>query len=131
MCNGIFGFDPARNHYPNDGNTSISYTCDQIGVVARSLDDIIEYDKAIMGARHGADVLHGKFAQKWRGASEPATVIRVGFPKLPFVDYPPMPPEWREAEAASGRIKFTLHETVRMKWEAVRKALLSPKVTSE
>ena len=30
-----FGFDPSRNHYPNDGNPGMTYLCDQLGVNAR------------------------------------------------------------------------------------------------
>ena len=36
-CNGNFGFDPSRNHYPNAGNPGMSYTHDQLGLNARSV----------------------------------------------------------------------------------------------
>ena len=41
--NNNFGFDPSRNHYANGGNPGMSYTQDQLGVNARSIEDIILY----------------------------------------------------------------------------------------
>lgn len=29
-CNGNYGFDPSRNHYPNGGNPGMSFTNDQV-----------------------------------------------------------------------------------------------------
>ena len=50
LYNGIFGFDPCRNHYPNEGNPGMTYTRDQIGVLARTMADILIYDRAVGGA---------------------------------------------------------------------------------
>ena len=49
LYNGIFGFDPCRNHYPNEGNPGMTYTRDQIGVLARTMADILIYDRAVGG----------------------------------------------------------------------------------
>ncbi|CAJ1331815.1 unnamed protein product, partial [Effrenium voratum] len=58
LFNGLFGFDPARNHYPNQGNCGMSVTRDQIGVVCRSFQDVLFYDEALMQERHQAQQLH-------------------------------------------------------------------------
>ena len=42
-ANGNFGYDPSRGHYPNNGNPGMSYVRDQLGVNARTMDDIIMY----------------------------------------------------------------------------------------
>ena len=76
LFNGLFGFDPARNHYPNGGNPGMSYTRDQIGVLARTMEDILLYDRAI--APRSAD----DDAAASRAASRP---LRVGLPRQPFV----------------------------------------------
>ena len=55
---GLFGFDPARNYYPNEGNACMTATKDQIGVVCRSMTDLIFYDKALMQDRFNAAALH-------------------------------------------------------------------------
>lgn len=46
--NHIYGFDPPKYHYPNGGNPALTVRNDQIGVVARSFDDIILYDQALL-----------------------------------------------------------------------------------
>jgi len=46
--NHLFGYDPPKFHYPNAGNPSLTVRNDQLGVNARSIDDIIAYDKAIL-----------------------------------------------------------------------------------
>ena len=43
------GYDPSRNHYPNAGNPGMTFTNDQIGLNARSLDDILLLDAALLG----------------------------------------------------------------------------------
>lgn len=53
LCNGLFGFDPARNHYSNGGNSGMTYTCDQAGVLARAMEDLLLYDSAVGGAGAG------------------------------------------------------------------------------
>ena len=55
LCNGLFGFDPARNHYPNGGNPALSCTSDQVGVLARTMEDVLLYDQAVGGAADGED----------------------------------------------------------------------------
>jgi Asp-tRNA(Asn)/Glu-tRNA(Gln) amidotransferase A subunit family amidase len=75
---GLFGFDPARNHYPNGGNCALSITRDQIGVVGRTLEDIIFYDRALDW--QGAAALHAGTAVGPPG--------RVGLPQAPFVVLP-------------------------------------------
>jgi Asp-tRNA(Asn)/Glu-tRNA(Gln) amidotransferase A subunit family amidase len=55
LCNGLFGFDPARNHYPNGGNPTLSCTRDQLGVLARTMEDVLLYDHALGGAADADD----------------------------------------------------------------------------
>ncbi|CAM9546401.1 unnamed protein product [Heterosigma akashiwo] len=95
---GLFGFDPARNHFPNEGNSAICFTKDQIGVVARSLEDVILYDRCVMGARHGANVLHSQAAAQAAARAEAGgEMLRIGVPKVPFVQGPHVP-EWGQEE---------------------------------
>jgi len=49
--NHLFGYDPPKFHYPNAGNPSITVRNDQLGVNARSIDDIIAFDKAVLGTQ--------------------------------------------------------------------------------
>lgn len=88
----LFGFDPARNHYDNTGNTALSFTKDQIGVVARSMEDILLYDQCLMDVRHGADDLH--IVAQEQCSQRPPGSIRIGTPKIPFLERPSPPPEW-------------------------------------
>ena len=81
LCNGNFGFDPSRNHYPNAGNTGMSYTNDQLGVNARSVDDIILYDRCLGSSK----VQAAHQAAEQSAAARPAASIRVGSPLLPWV----------------------------------------------
>lgn len=46
--NHLFGYDPPKFHYPNTGNPSLTYRNDQLGVNARSFDDIIAFDMAVL-----------------------------------------------------------------------------------
>lgn len=52
--NHLFGYDPPKFHYPNGGNPSLSVRNDQLGLNARSIDDIIAFDRAVlqMGEAH-------------------------------------------------------------------------------
>ena len=54
--NHLFGFDPPKFHYPNGGNPALAVRNDQAGVVARTIDDIIAFDMAVLGnaAAHSA-----------------------------------------------------------------------------
>ncbi|CAE8734915.1 unnamed protein product [Polarella glacialis] len=74
-----FGYDPSRNHYPNDGNTSMTYTNDQIGLIARSLEDILAMDAALLGL----EAEHDSF----RSRAPALRDIRVGLPQWPFVEF--------------------------------------------
>jgi hypothetical protein len=47
--NHLFGYDPPKFHYPNGGNPSLAYRNDQLGLNARSIDDIIAFDVAVLG----------------------------------------------------------------------------------
>ena len=47
--NHVFGYDPPKFHYPNGGNPELAVRNDQAGVVARSIDDIIAFDQAVLG----------------------------------------------------------------------------------
>ena len=47
--NHLFGYDPPKFHYPNGGNPSLTVRNDQLGVNARNMEDIIEFDKAVLG----------------------------------------------------------------------------------
>jgi Asp-tRNA(Asn)/Glu-tRNA(Gln) amidotransferase A subunit family amidase len=68
----LFGYDPPKFHYPNGGNPSLTVRNDQIGVVGRSIDDIIAYDKALLGN----DAAHAKAAAYVAGLSNKD--IRIG-----------------------------------------------------
>ena len=81
LYNGVFGFDPCRNHYPNEGNPGLTYTRDQIGVHARSIGDVLLYDRAIAD---DADGVHAEAAAA-AAARSAATPIRIGAPERPFV----------------------------------------------
>lgn len=47
--NHLFGYDPPKFHYPNQGNPSLTVRNDQLGVNARNMDDIIAFDMAVLG----------------------------------------------------------------------------------
>ena len=47
--NHIFSYDPPKFRYPNEGNPSLSVRNDQVGIMARSIDDIIMFDRALLG----------------------------------------------------------------------------------
>ena len=47
--NHLFGYDPPKFHYPNQGNPSLTVRNDQLGVNARNIDDIVAFDKAVLG----------------------------------------------------------------------------------
>jgi Amidase len=47
--NHLFGYDPPKFHYPNQGNPSLTVRNDQLGVNARNIDDIIAFDMAVLG----------------------------------------------------------------------------------
>jgi len=67
-----FGYDPPKFHYPNAGNPSLTVRNDQLGVHARSIDDIIAYDKASLGN----DAAHAKATAYVAGLSN--SDIKIG-----------------------------------------------------
>jgi Asp-tRNA(Asn)/Glu-tRNA(Gln) amidotransferase A subunit family amidase len=78
---GNFGYDPSRNHYPNAGNPGLTYLNDQLGLNARSLEDILLFDQALLrtAAAHAGAAARGP--NNARG-------VRVGLPRIPFVEHP-------------------------------------------
>lgn len=48
-ANGNFGYDPPRNKYDNTGNPGLTHFRDQLGLNARSFDDILLFDMAVLG----------------------------------------------------------------------------------
>ena len=83
LFNGLFGIEPARNHYPNEGNCGLSFTKDQLGVLSRSMEDLLFYDQARLAGRHPADELHSTWRQ--RCDARPLESFKVGLPKRPWV----------------------------------------------
>jgi len=83
--NHVFGYDPPKFHYPNQGNPSITIRNDQLGVNARSIDDIIVFDKALLGT----DVAHAKAAAYVAGLSN--SDIKIGCSDI-YYDYSAMSP---------------------------------------
>ena len=108
--NGIFGYDPVRNHYPNEGNPGITSFCDQVGLHARTFDDIILADIALNGH---AD-LHEQAKQKVAGS-----VVKVAFPKEYFVNYT-VP---KDAPNAFGVRSLRAAECIRDALDSVQKVL--------
>mmetsp|Transcript_45358 Transcript_45358/g.145489 ORF Transcript_45358/g.145489 Transcript_45358/m.145489 type:complete len:622 (+) Transcript_45358:57-1922(+) len=78
-CNQNFGFDPSRNHYNNEGNPGLTYSHDQLGLNARSIDDIILFDALLLDCAS----LHEMARQK--AMARPVGGIRIGAPVEPFV----------------------------------------------
>ncbi|MCP4079907.1 MAG: hypothetical protein GY819_14480 [Planctomycetaceae bacterium] len=95
-----FGYDPTKGKYPNDGNIAMTYTNDQVGLMARSIDDLIAMDRAFFGSprlssskseeKDGLESfekvrerLHKKYLDK---SFEESPKIRIGFPRVPFVE---------------------------------------------
>ena len=83
LFNGLFGFDPCRNHYPNEGNCGMSFCKDQLGVLSRSMEDLLFYDRALLGTRHRAHELHALW--QTRCDERPLESFRVGLPTRPWV----------------------------------------------
>jgi hypothetical protein len=83
--NHLFGYDPPKFHYPNPGNPSLTVRNDQLGVNARSIDDVIAYDKAILGN----DAAHAKAAAYVAGLSN--SDIRIGCSDI-YYNYTAMSP---------------------------------------
>jgi Asp-tRNA(Asn)/Glu-tRNA(Gln) amidotransferase A subunit family amidase len=74
FMNGNFGYDPTRHHYPNAGNPGMSYILDQMGVNARSIDDVILFD----------EIYHGYETSSFIG--KPCADLKIGLPLYPFVE---------------------------------------------
>jgi len=75
----LFGYDPSRNRYPNTGNPGITFLNDQVGVLARSMDDILTFDSAFLNLEE----IHANV----KSATPKVTDIRVGLPQYPFLEY--------------------------------------------
>jgi indoleacetamide hydrolase len=72
--NGIYGFRPSTGRYPTDGLVGLSFTRDTLGLLARSLADVIEADATITS----------------RGElGEAPTRLRVGVPQEYLFDLEP------------------------------------------
>eukprot|EP01052_Picozoa_sp_SAG31_P018481 SAG31_NODE_1311_length_8869_cov_10.603535_1_plen_654_part_00 len=80
---GNFGYDPPRNKYPNDGNPGITYFNDQVGVNARTFEDVLLFDKAVNGLLAEHDLAAAA------AASIDPNAIVVGFPTEIFVELNP------------------------------------------
>lgn len=81
-----FGFDPSRNHYPNAGNPGMTYLCDQLGVNARSIEDILLYDRALTAhpTAATADAERASLHEAAAAAVAARPSLRVGAPRYPF-----------------------------------------------
>jgi len=117
-CNQNFGFDPSRNHYSNGGNPGMTYTNDQLGVNARSLEDVIFYDQCLLPQ---LSKLHE--AARTRVGAMPAGSVRIGAPLVPFVNL--VTGEGLDYEGVSR----TLNEDVRVKYEGAKRALTAAGLT--
>jgi len=73
----LFGYDPSRNRYPNAGNPGITFLNDQVGVLARSMEDILNFDMAFLNLKDSHATVK----------SATPNDIRVGLPQYPFVEY--------------------------------------------
>lgn len=83
-----FGFDPSRNHYPNAGNPGMSFTNDQLGVNARSIQDIILYDKALTAfSAEEAEIAAIHKAAVAAVDARALSSITIGTPLYPFVEW--------------------------------------------
>eukprot|EP00441_Pelagodinium_beii_P034543 CAMPEP_0197635366 /NCGR_PEP_ID=MMETSP1338-20131121/11200_1 /TAXON_ID=43686 ORGANISM="Pelagodinium beii, Strain RCC1491" /NCGR_SAMPLE_ID=MMETSP1338 /ASSEMBLY_ACC=CAM_ASM_000754 /LENGTH=644 /DNA_ID=CAMNT_0043207397 /DNA_START=11 /DNA_END=1945 /DNA_ORIENTATION=- len=111
LQNQCFGYDPSRNHYPNDGNAAITFTNDQVGLLARSLEDILPMDAALLGleAEHAAA----------RAGAPALRDIRVGLPQWPFVEF--FVPEG--CHSSFGQPHMRISDAVAAKYEAVKGSL--------
>uniref|UniRef100_A0A7S3WER0 Amidase domain-containing protein n=1 Tax=Emiliania huxleyi TaxID=2903 RepID=A0A7S3WER0_EMIHU len=79
-ANGNFGYDPPRNKYPNDGNPGITHFRDQLGTNARSMDDILLFDMAVLGLQDEHANAEANVAAMTNDA------IKIGFPTEIFVN---------------------------------------------
>eukprot|EP00746_Dinoflagellata_sp_MGD_P149169 gnl/MRDRNA2_/MRDRNA2_81244_c0_seq2.p1 gnl/MRDRNA2_/MRDRNA2_81244_c0~~gnl/MRDRNA2_/MRDRNA2_81244_c0_seq2.p1 ORF type:complete len:657 (+),score=130.34 gnl/MRDRNA2_/MRDRNA2_81244_c0_seq2:267-1973(+) len=74
FMNGNFGYDPTRGHFPNAGNPGMSYILDQMGLNARTIDDVLLFDEIFQGYQSSS------FPAK------PLKDIKIGVPIYPFVE---------------------------------------------
>ena len=99
-----FGYDPPKFHYPNQGNPSITVRNDQLGVNARSIDDIIAFDKAVLGT----DAAHAKAAAYVAGLSN--SDIKIGCSNVHY-NYAMMSPaiaaQYNQAKSILQAASFT------------------------
>jgi len=104
----VFGYDPPKFHYPNMGNPSLTVRNDQIGMIARNIDDIIAFDMALLRNEEA----HAKAASFVAGLSNKD--IRIGCSDI-YYDYSAMSPaiaaKYYEAKNALMTAGFTFVET--------------------
>lgn len=109
--NHIFSYDPPKFRYPNDGNPALSVRNDQVGVMARSIDDIIAFDKALLGTEKE----HA--ASKQRVNSMKNSDIIIGCSHVYYkYDSPDLTPSnkatYEKAKAILRKVGFTILEDV-------------------
>lgn len=128
-CCQNFAFDPSRNHYPNEGNPGLSMVCDQLGVHARSVEDIIAFDRAVMDT--GA--FYDEAERAARKRLESGNSIRIGAPLHPYVESI-IPSDlwdvgpWAHPKEDDGH--FTLDRTMKSKYDRVKAALDTEKAAA-
>jgi Asp-tRNA(Asn)/Glu-tRNA(Gln) amidotransferase A subunit family amidase len=108
LQNNNFGYDPPKFHYPNSGNPSLTVRNDQIGLNARSIDDIIAFDKAILRN----EVAHAKAASYVAGLSNKD--IRIGCSDIYYntsLMSPAIAAKYYEAKNVLKAAGFTFVET--------------------
>ena len=113
--NGVYGYDPSRNHYPNAGNPGITYLCDQVGINARSIDDVIAFDGAFLDTAK----LHEEAAQKTPSIKR----LRIGVPEWPFVEFQRPASEHNMLLNPKAPAKKRVSSNIEAKWRATIAAL--------
>ena len=68
--NHLFGYDPPKFHYPNQGNPSLTVRNDQLGVNARNIDDIVAFDKAVLGTSDAHSNAKALVEEDFEGVAE-------------------------------------------------------------
>jgi Asp-tRNA(Asn)/Glu-tRNA(Gln) amidotransferase A subunit family amidase len=111
-----FGFDPSSHHFPNGGNPAISQFNDQVGLNARSLEDILLVDAALLQTREEHAAAEDAANRAHVGG------VRVGFPKFPFLD---MDLPLDAHNKPWGIRNYTASPPIRAKYDAARDALLA------
>ena len=86
LHNGNFGYDPSHGRYPNDGVCPMTEQHDQVGLNARTMEDVLIFDAAFLDAHkeHLAAKARAKVLCKDRSCISKR--VRIGLPRFPFVD---------------------------------------------